>query len=239
MTLVQFINCRQLKNHEIIKEDFWVRNGIIIDPEKIFFDEKVSASIKYDCKNLIISPGFIDLQINGAFGFDFSINDGNIIEKISAVSKGILSHGVTSFCPTLVSSISETYKKILPDIRKQKGGKHGAEVLGVHLEGPFLNKEMKGAHEVSCIQDEFKMGIESLKNIYGDMSQVAIVTLAPELNNSASVIKHLVENGILVSLGHSCASLQCAEMAVQNGAKFVTHLFNAMLFTIEIPTWLE
>lgn len=63
--LIQFVNCRILRDHKIIKEDLWVRNGKIIDPEKVFFDEKVQSDLRVDCKNAIIAPGFIDLQING------------------------------------------------------------------------------------------------------------------------------------------------------------------------------
>lgn len=63
--IIQFVNCRILYKGEIIKEDFWVRNGIILNPEIIFFTERKAADKKIDCKNLIISPGFIDLQING------------------------------------------------------------------------------------------------------------------------------------------------------------------------------
>ncbi|RZB39992.1 N-acetylglucosamine-6-phosphate deacetylase [Asbolus verrucosus] len=63
--LLQFINCRILRDHKIIKEDFWVRSGVIVNPEKIFFDEKIEASRKIDCGGHIIAPGFIDLQING------------------------------------------------------------------------------------------------------------------------------------------------------------------------------
>lgn len=65
--LTQFINCKILRNHKIIKEDLWVRDGKIINPEKIFFDEKIKASRTIDCKGLIIAPGFIELQINGLF----------------------------------------------------------------------------------------------------------------------------------------------------------------------------
>lgn len=65
MSLTQFVNCRILRNSKIIKEDVWVRNGKIQDPEKVFFDEKIKADHKYDCNNAIVAPGFIELQING------------------------------------------------------------------------------------------------------------------------------------------------------------------------------
>ena len=63
--LLQFKNCQILRDHTIITEDFWVRNGKIVDPEKVFFDEKISADVQIDCKGALIAPGFIDLQING------------------------------------------------------------------------------------------------------------------------------------------------------------------------------
>jgi N-acetylglucosamine-6-phosphate deacetylase len=63
--LLQFKNCQILRDHAIITEDFWVRNGKIVDPEKVFFDEKISADVQIDCKGALIAPGFIDLQING------------------------------------------------------------------------------------------------------------------------------------------------------------------------------
>lgn len=65
--LLQFVNCKILRNHEIIKEDLWVRNGIIVNPEKIFFDEKMKADTKIHCNGALISPGFIDIQLNGKF----------------------------------------------------------------------------------------------------------------------------------------------------------------------------
>jgi len=63
--LLQFKNCQILRDNAIITEDFWVRNGKIVDPEKVFFDEKISADVQIDCKGALIAPGFIDLQING------------------------------------------------------------------------------------------------------------------------------------------------------------------------------
>jgi N-acetylglucosamine-6-phosphate deacetylase len=63
--LLQFKNCQILRDHAVITEDFWVRNGKIVDPEKVFFDEKISADVEIDCKGALIAPGFIDLQING------------------------------------------------------------------------------------------------------------------------------------------------------------------------------
>lgn len=69
------------------------------------------------------------------------------------VSKGLLEHGVTAFCPTVVTSPTEVYHKVLPRIPKRAGGKHGATILGIHAEGPFINIEKKGAHPPQFIRD--------------------------------------------------------------------------------------
>ncbi|CAH0560663.1 unnamed protein product [Brassicogethes aeneus] len=224
--LIQFVNCKILRDHKFILDDFWVRDGKIVDPEKVFFDEKIKADKQVDCHGNLIVPGFIDLQINGGFGYDFSTGDTK--KALDVVSKGILAHGVTSFCPTVVTSPIEVYHKILPLIRKKKGGKHGAAILGCHCEGPFINVAKNGAHPPECIL-EYTDGFKSIEETYGDIENINICTLAPEFNNSEEVIKELKKKNIVVSLGHSKANLKDGEEAVKNGATLITHLFNAML----------
>ncbi|XP_033023220.1 N-acetylglucosamine-6-phosphate deacetylase [Lacerta agilis] len=225
----QFTNCWILKNHELQREDLWVREGKILNPEKLFFDEKKHADVRLDCKGSILAPGFIDVQINGGFGVDFSLDTEDTGAGISLVAQKILSHGVTSFCPTLVSSPSSVYHRVLPQICVKNGGLHGAGVLGVHLEGPFISKEKRGAHPEHCLRTFEKGAFQELLDTYGSLDSVRIVTLAPEMKRSSEVIKELTKCGICVSLGHSMANLSHAEEAVQHGATFITHLFNAML----------
>ncbi|XP_053131692.1 N-acetylglucosamine-6-phosphate deacetylase isoform X2 [Hemicordylus capensis] len=227
--IFQFTNGWILKNHKLQREDLWVREGKILNPEKLFFDEKKSADVQLDCKGSIIAPGFIDVQINGGFGVDFSLATDDVAAGISLVGQKILSHGVTSFCPTLVTSPSSVYHKVLPQICIENGGLHGAGILGVHLEGPFISKEKRGAHPEHCLRT-FEMGaFQELLATYGCLDCVRIVTLAPEMKRSKEVIQELTKRGICVSLGHSVANLSQAEEAVQHGATFITHLFNAML----------
>lgn len=184
-----------------------------------------------DCKNAIIAPGFIDLQINGGFGVDFTsdIKDAeSCIDALQKVGSGILSHGVTSYCPTIVTSPSKVFHQSLKHIKKQVGGESGAQVLGVHLEGPFISFEKKGAHNKDHLK-ELGNGMADIRTVYGDdLDDVSIVTLAPEIPGSENVIKSLTDMRIQVSIGHSTSGFEEGKRAVKNGARLVTHLFNGM-----------
>ncbi|KAB7503766.1 N-acetylglucosamine-6-phosphate deacetylase [Armadillidium nasatum] len=220
--ITKFENCRIIRNGNIVKDDLWVRNGVIINPEPVFYEERVSADVVVDCQESLIAPGFIDVQINGGFGYDFSSDNHIIVEALNAVRKGILRSGVTSFCPTIVTSPKEVYYEVIPQIKRDQGGASGAEILGIHLEGPFISPNKKGAHPVDFIKG-LENGIETVLDTYGSLTDVAILTLAPELPKAGEVIRKLVEHG------HSNGNLLHGEKAVSNGASFITHLFNAML----------
>lgn len=145
------------------------------------------------------------------------------------VAKGILQHGVTSFCPTLVTSPNNTYQKVLQKIQKRAGGPEtGASILGVHVEGPFISKSKKGAHPENCIQ-ELEDKFQTIMEAYGGVDNISIITLAPEKINAFDVIEELVQRKVTVSLGHSMSNLEIGEEAVKRGASLITHLFNAML----------
>ncbi|XP_030780546.1 N-acetylglucosamine-6-phosphate deacetylase [Rhinopithecus roxellana] len=227
--VLQFTNCRILRGGKLLREDLWVRGGRILDPEKLFFEERRVADERRDCGGRILAPGFIDVQINGGFGVDFSQATEDVGSGVSLVARRILSHGVTSFCPTLVTSPPEVYHKVVPQIPVKSGGPHGAGVLGLHLEGPFISREKRGAHPEAHLRSFEANAFQDLLATYGPLDNVRIVTLAPELGHSHEVIRELTTRGICVSLGHSVADLRAAEDAVWSGATFITHLFNAML----------
>lgn len=148
---------------------------------------------------------------------------------MDAVARGILAHGVTSFCPTLITQSAEAYKNILPLV-KRRAGRDSATVLGAHLEGPFISHEKRGAHPVAFVRSSNIDSFTQVTDAYGHrLDDVAIVTLAPELDHKDSVIRELVKRGIVVSVGHSESDLVTGEKAVRWGANFITHLFNAML----------
>ncbi|XP_049600515.1 N-acetylglucosamine-6-phosphate deacetylase [Syngnathus scovelli] len=229
--ITQLLNCRILRDHRLQSEDLWVREGKILNPEKLFFDEQAYADEQVDCGGAIVAPGFIDVQINGGYGVDFSQATDDIGAGVSLVAQKLLKHGVTSFCPTLVTSPPHIYHKVLPQIKVQNGGPHGAGVLGVHLEGPFISAKKKGAHPERYLRS-FSCGDDAmadLTEVYGGLDNVAMVTLAPELEGSRWAVRELCQRGVTVSLGHSVANLTQAEEAVSHGATFITHLFNAML----------
>uniref|UniRef100_A0A8D0RSU7 N-acetylglucosamine-6-phosphate deacetylase n=1 Tax=Sus scrofa TaxID=9823 RepID=A0A8D0RSU7_PIG len=109
--VLQFTNCRILRGGALLREDLWVRGGRVLDPEKLFFEERRVADEQRDCGGCILAPGFIDVQINGGFGVDFSQATEDVGSGVALVARRILSHGVTSFCPTLVTSPPEVYHK--------------------------------------------------------------------------------------------------------------------------------
>ncbi len=169
----------------------------------------------------------------GAFGVDFSsLTKDTVDSGLSRVSKGLLQHGVTAYVPTIVTSESDYYKRVLPLLTPRAGGRDGAAVLGVHCEGPFINIEKKGAHEQAFIQPSLSPAL--LQDVYGSqLDNVRLVTLAPELEGGLETIAWLKERTnekeIVVAIGHSMANLRQAEEAVRSGASLITHLFNAML----------
>lgn len=163
----------------------------------------------------------------GGFGYDFS-DKITLTTALDVVARGILAHGVTSFCPTIVTSSAEAYKTIVPLIQKTDG-KDKASILGSHLEGPFISYEKKGAHPANFVLGQPLSSYDDIERVYGSVDNVSIITMAPELDTNNIVIRELVKKGVVVSVGHSEGTLTDGERAVKSGAKFITHLFNAML----------
>ncbi|XP_040575115.1 N-acetylglucosamine-6-phosphate deacetylase [Lepeophtheirus salmonis] len=225
--LIRFYNCYLLRDHSLVLDDFWIKNGIILDSKELFYGEKVCPDLSIDCEGDIISPGLIDLQINGGFGIDFSTDIRDAKSAISCLSKvttQLYRFGVTSYCPTVVTSPESSYKEIVPFINRE------GSILGLHLEGPFISSVKKGAHPPQYIQS--LSSFDDILNVYGNnLESVRIITLAPEIlppDNLFDLIKKLTQKGIVVSLGHSVSDISTAEKAVDAGASMVTHLFNAM-----------
>ncbi|CAG8485996.1 12975_t:CDS:2 [Funneliformis mosseae] len=230
--LVKIINGRIVRDHKIINDDvLYIYEGKIIDPQNHFFTYGNSPDTVINAKGLLIAPGYIDIQINGAFGVDFSVwkDDKQMKEGLDKVAKGLLKNGCTSFVPTIVSSPKEIYHKVLPLLKPRKGNKeNGAEVLGAHVEGPFITHSKQGAHKESYLRTA-PNGFKDFIDIYGLYDHaVKLITVAPDVEGALDSLEGLINFGITVSIGHSSATVAQAELAVEKGAKCITHLFNAM-----------
>lgn len=210
----------------IILKDKIIKDGIlIIEGGKIdFVGEKNKINIDhidYDFKEDYISPGFIDIHIHGSIGKDFLDCEYNDIETLSLF---LAQNGVTSFLPTIVTAPLEDMKKGIEKIELYiQNQKIGAKVLGIHIEGPFLNPKYKGAQREDCI---IKPDLDILRYLLS--SNLKIMTLAPELEGAFELIKYLVKNNVIVSAGHTDATLDITKKAKELGLSHITHLFNGM-----------
>lgn len=167
-----------------------------------------------------ILPGLLDIQVNGAFGDDFADPEARMDE----ICKGMTRFGVTGFCPTIVTSMPLAYAPALANLNR-KAAPAEAEMLGVHIEGPFISLKHKGTHDPDVLRNpDIKEGAAWLES----GTRIAYVTLAPELPGSGPFIDFMVKNGVRVSMGHTDATWDDASAGVDAGASMATHLFNAM-----------
>jgi N-acetylglucosamine-6-phosphate deacetylase len=173
-----------------------------------------------DADGLFVAPGFVDLQINGGFGIDLTADPWGMWE----LGRHLPSTGVTAFQPTIISSPSSVREAALAAIRDRPVGYVGAEPLGLHFEGPMLAPARHGAHEPTALRP----ADPALVATWSRPGGISMVTLAPELPGAAEVIHLLTSRGIAVSMGHTEATVAETTAAIDAGASFVTHLFNAM-----------
>ena len=183
---------------------------------------------KLDVAGDWVSLGGVDLQINGALGLAFpDLLPSNAIQ-LEEVAAFLWTQGVDAFLPTIVTTSVEKIHQALDCIAHFKPQRNQpiAEVLGAHLEGPFLNVQKRGAHPEEYLQP---LTLDRLKQVIGSHAPwVKVMTLAPELDEAGEAIAHLRAQNITVSLGHSTATAAQAQVAFAQGATMVTHAFNAM-----------
>lgn len=219
-----------IRGLQIYTEIGVIQNGSLVIEGKTIksidhsFPESSSREVTFPSTYHLI-PGRIDLHIHGAGGAD--VMDGTI-EALQIISSRLPAEGVTSFLATTMTEETRKIEKALYNVGqyiKEKKGR-GAEILGVHLEGPFLSPLQAGAHPRSLLQ---KADISVFKH-WQTLSEdkIRLVTLAPEMDGASEFIKFLRTNGIVASLGHSHATYEQAIAGMEAGATHVTHLFNAM-----------
>jgi N-acetylglucosamine-6-phosphate deacetylase len=203
---------------------------VIIEEGKISYagpweEKRIPAKAELlDAEGKIIAPGLLDIHIHGSAGADF-FRDGKAgLEKMS---RFLASRGVTSFLPAAASApIEELEAAVKAAGEAAAQPPSGAQVLGIHLEGPYLSPGRKGAHAPEHLRNPDLQEIARLVELGG--GTVKMVTLAPELQGAMELIHWLRERNIVISLGHSEASYEQAREAIEAGADHACHLFNAM-----------
>ncbi|WP_338449720.1 N-acetylglucosamine-6-phosphate deacetylase [Niallia oryzisoli] len=223
-----------LKGMQIYAEDQQIESGYIILKDQKIVEygpiEKISSAAEYWVIDVPAGykaiPGLIDVHIHGVNGAD--VMDATF-DALETMTTALPKEGTTSFLATTITQSNTAIEKALINAgnyihEHQQPGK--AEILGIHLEGPFVNKVRAGAQPADFIVNS---SIDDFKK-WNTLAQqsIKLVTLAPELPGGLEMVKFLKENGIIASIGHSDATYEEVTQAIKAGANHVTHLFNQM-----------
>lgn len=213
-----------LKNCKIVTEDGIIENGFICFDSTI---QKIGNTPEdgEDCSGGILIPGFIDQHIHGVGGYD--VMDGTF-SALEAISKQLPREGTTSYFATTLTESEPVILKALSNIHHyiENNQVEGAELLGVHLEGPFISCQYAGAQSVENIKEIRLDLFESFQKASGN--HILSVTMAPEKENALLLMDALKKQNIVISLGHSNANYHEVEQAIAHGANCFTHAYNAM-----------
>jgi len=218
---VALVNGRVLRKDRLMQgRCVLIENGRILDivaPS----DRRARRAERYDLGGQLLLPGFIDSQVNGGGGVLF--NDAPTVETIRAIGRAHRRFGTTGFLPTLISADLDVVARAIAAVRSAlEAGVPG--VLGIHIEGPFLNVARKGVHDPAKLRDLDASALGLLTSLTGGRT---LVTLAPEVT-TPQIIEKLVARGVVVSAGHTNATYAEIGTALRHGLRGFTHLFNAM-----------
>lgn len=215
------------KNGTVLTEDFIFKKADIRTCGQHFAEiaEIIDSNDEtIDCTDKIIVPGLVDIHTHGCLGYDSSMRISH--ETIDTMSRFYASHGVTTYLPTIESNLKEDTLFAIKNLTTAKEiGVSGANIGGIHMEGPYFNLKNKGAQNEACIRlpdiDEFKM-------LYTESNgNIKLISLAPELSGAMDFIKEASKLSS-VSIGHTDADYDEAKAAIICGASVMTHTFNAM-----------
>lgn len=213
-----------LRGRIITDHEVWPEGTVLLEGSTIaeVSREPLNADEIHEYPGCFVAPGFVDLQVNGSFGVDVASE----AERVPELSRKLLATGTTAYLPSLISSPLELYREALPILSTlaREGVLDGAEVLGVHLEGPFIDADKKGAHPADCVVPADPSLLDELLNL----GPVRMLTLAPELEGAAELAKMAARRGIVVCAGHSNTTFELAYRAFEGDVVGATHLFNAM-----------
>lgn len=223
-----------LHGGKIISEHGVLENSAVIINNNVIEAIVPSSSVKdFSSKKILdfpsnfhIVPGFIDMHIHGANGKD--VMDGDFA-ALATISEALLAEGTTSYLATTMTAKPDEIEHVLMQVRDYVSEKNkvvGAQIIGVHLEGPFLSPKKVGAQRSDLILNpEIKL-VEHWQKMSNQL--IKLVTLAPELPGSVELIKYLKQQNIIASIGHTDATFVETMSAINAGCHHATHLFNAM-----------
>ena len=212
-------------NGKVVLHDEIVEKNVFIDGDTIteISARQPESEEVIDAQGAYVAPGFIDVHTHGRGGSDTMYPT---FEDLNTISKATLKTGVTAFLPTTMTMPAEAIAKAIDNVAKYKDQVEGAQVLGVHLEGPFFNIKYKGAQPGECM---ILPTVENYLSFVKDhQDTVRKISIAPELEHSIEFIKYLNDKNTVVSLGHTNATYEQAQAAIDAGATSGTHTYNAM-----------
>jgi N-acetylglucosamine-6-phosphate deacetylase len=218
---VALVNGRVLRDNGFVEGECVLLEGSRILDIVAASDARCRGAEKYDLGGQLLLPGFIDSQVNGGGGVLF--NDAPSIESIRAIGAAHRRFGTTGFLPTLISADLDIVARAIAAVRAAVEAQVPG-VLGIHIEGPFLNVARKGVHDPAKLRDLDASALGLLTSLRGGRT---LVTLAPEIT-TPQIIRKLTGAGVIVSAGHTNATYAEMRAALEHGLTGFTHLFNAM-----------
>ena len=215
--MTKIINARVLTENGFENKDIYIENGK--------FTSNASACDNIiDAKGKMLIPGFMDIHIHGVCGYDF--NDGNL-QGLDVIANFLASHGTTSVLATTSTTDKDVIANAVKALaEKMKTGTTGAEIIGLHMEGPIFSDKAIGAQNPAYIQ---QATIENVDAMLGENKDILkMLALSPELEGSFELIDQLTARGVVCAIGHTGADYECAVKAIEHGCTMMTHFYNAM-----------
>ncbi len=209
----------------------------IVDPGSIIVSEKRIANMGknadvalpagipvYDLQGMTVVPGFVDLLVHGGNGAGFADDDDP--EALKKISEFFFQHGTTGLLASLFSKRMDLLKKDMNRIADYIEKHDDTNIWGIHMEGPFINPAIKGAHKIEYL---WEPNVNMWNELYASSrGHIKLMTISPELQGNIDVIRKASSQGVVPSIGHTLALYDDIEKAIDNGAAHVTHMFNAM-----------
>lgn len=206
-----------------------IENGVIIEigtgdvTKKTTVRHSESNAHWIDAEGCFVSPGFIDLHVHGVGVCDLYKDT---VKGLKRMAKILASQGVTSFLPTIITAPINKILEAISAIKTHAKEINGANILGINLEGPFINPEKRGAHPLKDIKSPNILDLKSI--IDAGEGFLKIMTIAPELPGALDLVNLLKENEVIPAIGHTMASFEETNEAINKGFSYITHTFNAM-----------